>query len=145
MYVLPFLTCCYIGASPSLYLVLAILMLESTAPLFHHQQTIARTTQFANTTQTKNLMRYLNQYHTACPNTKIVLAGYSAGAVIVMNGVCGASEKPWANSNPLPSKWAKTSKSSTSPTNLNHPTQPLHPSPTTHSPHPTTKLTIRPQ
>ncbi|GAM88195.1 hypothetical protein ANO11243_062260 [Dothideomycetidae sp. 11243] len=35
-----------------------------------------------------NLQNYVSQYHSACPNGKIVLAGYSSGAIIVMNGLC---------------------------------------------------------
>ncbi|KAF2148613.1 carbohydrate esterase family 5 protein [Myriangium duriaei CBS 260.36] len=35
-----------------------------------------------------NLQNYVTQYHSACPNGKIVLAGYSSGAIIVMNGLC---------------------------------------------------------
>lgn len=58
--------------------------------------------------QRVNMIRYLNNYHKACPNTKVVLAGYSGGAIITMNAVCGASEWPWHNSTPLAAKWTNT-------------------------------------
>lgn len=35
-----------------------------------------------------NLVNYVNDYHTACPEGKIALVGYSAGAVITMDGIC---------------------------------------------------------
>lgn len=63
--------------------------------------------------QSNNLIRYLDEYHDACPKTKIVLAGYSAGAVITMNVLCGASSNGWRTpAEALASKWADTSESS---------------------------------
>lgn len=62
--------------------------------------------------QSKLLLRWLRAYHDACPKTKIVTVGYSAGAIITMNVLCGASSSGWkVPGRPLRPKWAKTSES----------------------------------
>lgn len=55
---------------------------------YDHEQTNGQlqTTDGANT-----LESYISQYQAACPSTQMVLLGYSAGAVITMNVLCGYS------------------------------------------------------
>jgi len=38
---------------------------------------------------TVTLHTWIQQYHTACPKTKIVLIGYSSGAITELNTICG--------------------------------------------------------
>lgn len=40
------------------------------------------------------LVKYVNDYHSACPAGKIALVGYSAGAVITMDGICDGHISP---------------------------------------------------
>lgn len=57
------------------------------------------------------LLEAISNYTTACPNTPIVLHGYSQGAVVVMNLLCGASSGNFPVTNPLDSSFASSSKS----------------------------------
>lgn len=48
------------------------------------------------------LKQYVVDYHHFCPNTKIVLIGYSSGAVIMMNDLCyGGNGQGTPQMNPL--------------------------------------------
>lgn len=41
------------------------------------------------TSQTNTLNTWIQQYHDTCPHTKIVLLGYSSGAIMTLNSLCG--------------------------------------------------------
>lgn len=41
--------------------------------------------------QSVTLRQYIKDYHTYCPNTKIVLVGYSSGSIMTLNVLCGES------------------------------------------------------
>lgn len=54
----------------------------------------------------------LMNYTAACPKTPVVIHGYSEGAVIVMNVLCGASSGPFPVTTPLDPLYASHSESS---------------------------------
>lgn len=55
------------------------------------------------------LLEALQNYTTACPDTPIVIHGYSEGAVVVMNLLCGASSGSFPVTSPLSSSFASHS------------------------------------
>ena len=59
---------------------------------------------------TPQLLLAVQTYMDLCPNTPIVLHGYSEGAVVVMNLLCGASSPGFAPTNPLSSSYSNQSK-----------------------------------
>ena len=50
----------------------------------------------------------LLNYTTACPNTPIVIHGYSEGGCVVMNTICGGAY-PWTSPAALPASYANNS------------------------------------
>lgn len=60
---------------------------------------------------TQLLTSYIKNYVASCPNSKIAMLGYSQGALVVMDTLCGASYFPMFPTLPLDSKYAKNSMS----------------------------------
>ncbi|TLS29192.1 hypothetical protein PpBr36_00048 [Pyricularia pennisetigena] len=56
---------------------------------------------------TKNLSKLVKNYVEMCPQSKIVLIGYSQGAHVVGDLVCGASSLPIVRSKPINSNYNK--------------------------------------
>ncbi|QKX59476.1 uncharacterized protein TRUGW13939_06610 [Talaromyces rugulosus] len=50
---------------------------------------------------TSSIIDEVNQYHKACPDGKIALIGYSQGAQVVMNSLCGGSGDGFNTDEPL--------------------------------------------
>ncbi|KAM7192556.1 Cutinase [Naviculisporaceae sp. PSN 640] len=50
----------------------------------------------------KEMRRQVTEYATACPSSKMVLMGYSQGAQVTADVVCGTSEAGFPQSDPLP-------------------------------------------
>lgn len=59
---------------------------------------------------TKNMTMYIQQYVASCPNTKIVLLGYSQGAEVAMDTICGTTSSGFAATAPLASQYGSHSK-----------------------------------
>lgn len=53
------------------------------------------------------MLDWIHTYHEACPKTKMVVLGYSAGAMIAMNALCGATN-PFPDTAGLDASWSDT-------------------------------------
>jgi hypothetical protein len=56
------------------------------------------------------LTQYVTEYIDGCPNSKVVLMGYSQGAMVTMDTLCGTSSAGFATTSALDSKYAANSK-----------------------------------
>jgi hypothetical protein len=59
---------------------------------------------------THNLTELLQDYHKSCPDGKIALIGYSQGAQVSLDTLCGTDEVGFAPTDSLPSSIADNSK-----------------------------------
>lgn len=57
-----------------------------------------------------NMTKLIETYGTKCPHSKMVLMGYSQGAQVTADILCGASEEGFPTTGPLPRKLADKSK-----------------------------------
>lgn len=61
----------------------------------------------ATITAAANLKKYIKRYHNSCPDTKLVIQGYSQGAISAMNAFCGGNIPGNSNLKPMRGVYAK--------------------------------------
>jgi len=58
-----------------------------------------------------NIVQMISEYTTRCPESKIVLLGYSQGAHVVMDAICGGSQLGFNATADLPDSFSSSSMS----------------------------------